>query len=220
MTYFFRMRRSVIALFVSAPLFAQAPLAKVADDLRACAVGLSAGMPHDKKSQETANELRSTATALAQALTGKTSAPAEYATQLNELVGSCRPMLMGFVPGSAFGGTAAVAAAANTAKDIENMTRDIGVKSQDSARVIPIEARTFKSGRQDDGWTVYIHWAPAPANVEKALAAPTPGATGSVPPGHYVFRAEKVIAGKKVVSQPKVMSIGSYPKVQISITVP
>ncbi len=194
-------------------------VAAVMDDLRSCAVGLSAGLPADKKSQDLAEEIRANAPALAEGLRGKAGIPAEYIARLNDLVGICRPMLMSFAPGSPF------AATKDNVATIESFARDITLKASDVAsnrtgRIVPIEVRTFKAGQLDSGWTVYYQWAPAAPGKDVVLAAPTPAATGAVVPGLYSFRAEKTVNGRKVTSQVKLMPIGGYLKVQVAITVP
>ena len=194
-------------------------MAAAVDDLRSCAVGLSAGLPANRTSQDLAEEIRANAPALAEGLRGKTGIPAEYIARLNDLVGICRPMLMSFVPGSPF------VATNNNVATIESFARDITLKANDvesnrTGRIVPIEARTFKSGQPDNGWTVYYQWVPASPGKDMVLAAPTPAATGAVVPGLYSFRAEKTVNGLKVISQPKIMPVGGYPKVQIAITVP
>ena len=215
--------RLLLVLTLASAAFPQKPpasgVAAVMDDLRSCAVGLSAGLPADKKSQELGEEIRANAPALADGLRGKAGIPAEYISRLNDLVGICRPLLMSFAPGSPF------AATKSNVTTIESFARDITLKANDiesnrTGRIVPIEARTFKAGQPDNGWTVYYQWVPASPGKDMPLAAPTPAATGAVVPGLYSFRAEKTVNGRKVISQPKVMPIGGYPKVQIAITVP
>ena len=213
--------RLVFALTVGCPAFAQAPPAggASADDLRACAFALAGGLAGDQKSQKIAEEIHTNAGVLATGLRGKTGIPAAYLANLNELVGICRSMLMSVAPGSQPLGFN------RNVSNVEFVARDIAVKAGDLAgqltgRLIPIEARTFKGGQPDNGWMVYYQWMPTSPVKDAALAAPTPGATGIVVPGMYSFHAEKTVNGRKIVSQPKIMPIGGYPKVQIAITVP
>ena len=193
-------------------------VAAAADNLRSCALAVAGGMPRDQKSQALAGEIQANATGLADGLRGNPAVPAEYLANLNELVGICRSMLMSLTPDAPLGG-------GRSSGNMEAVARDIAVKSGDvsgqrTGRLIPIEARTFKAGQPDNGWIVYYQWMPASPGKDIKLAAPTPGATGSVAPGIYSFHAEKIVGGRKVVSQAKIMPVGGYPKVQIAITVP
>ena len=209
-------------LAVCCAAFAQKPVTgearAAADDLSVCAQALAGGLPGDQKSQKIADEMRANAPVLAAGLRGKTGFPAAYLANLNELVGICRSMLMSVAPGPSLGGN-------RNLSNFESVSHDIAVKSADvagqlTARLIPIEARTFKAGRPDDGWTIYYQWMPESPARDTRLAAPTPGAVGIVAPGMYSFRAEKTVNGRKIVSQPKIMPVGGYPKVQIAIAVP
>ena len=212
----------LVALTTANAAFGQKPpsdgVSAVLDDLRSCAVGLAAGLPSDQKSQVSAGELREDAPALAQALRGKTGIPVEYIASLNELVSMCRSMLMSFAPGSPFG-------VSSNRATLESLAHDISVKRDDAAanltgRLVPIEVRTTRAGRPNNGWTVYYQWAPTSPGKDTPLAGTTPLAAGTVVPGLYWFRAEKTVNGQKVGSQPRIVPIGGYAKVQIALAVP
>ena len=105
--------------------------------------------------------------------------------------------------------------------ELAALARDVVVKATDaegsrSARLITVIVHAAKAGKPEAGWTVFYDWVPGPKGQSRVL----PDGSGPLAPGLYSFHAEKMIAGRKVLSEIKEIPLAGYPKITILLNVP
>ena len=157
--------------------------------------------------------IRTSATWLAGRLDDK-RIPAAYGRNLAEDV---------FVLEVALGG-----GPAQQAEALQSVLEDIKLKHSDCkqfgmGRLVKLEVRTVKDGREVSGWQVFYRWLPA-RNVGEvrpqsflALSSPT---SVEIPPGAYSVQARKSADGKETSSAELPVPVAGRKTVTLDIPVP
>jgi hypothetical protein len=116
---------------------------------------------------------------------------------------------------------------AQQAQTLEDVLEDIKLKHADCkqfgmGRLVKLEVRTVKDGREVSGWQVFYRWLPARAVGEirpqpfLALSSPT---SVEIPPGAYSVQAKKAVEGKEVASAELPVPVGGKKIVTLEIPV-
>jgi len=116
---------------------------------------------------------------------------------------------------------------AQQAQTLESVFADIKVKQADCrqfgmGRLVKLEVRTVKDGREVGGWQVFYRWLPARAVGEVrplpflSLSSPT---SVEIPPGAYSVQAKKTVDGKETASVELPVPVGGQKTVTLEIPV-
>jgi hypothetical protein len=99
---------------------------------------------------------------------------------------------------------------------LKSVARDIAIKAKDCkdfgmGRLIPVRVTTMRGNQPEDGWEAFFKWVPASAFPTKELRIPhlTSPAVKDLPPGEYVFRAQKTSASHVEKAGPVTITVGS-----------
>lgn len=113
------------------------------------------------------------------------------------------------------------------AQTLKDVLEDIRLKHADCkqfgmGRLVKLEVRTVKDGRDVGGWQVFYRWLPARAVGEVrpqpflSLSSPT---SVELPPGAYSVQAKKAVEGKEVASAELPVPVGGKKTVTLEIPV-
>jgi len=117
---------------------------------------------------------------------------------------------------------------AQQAETLQAVLEDIKLKHADCkqfgmGRLVKLEVRTVKDGREVGGWQVFYRWLPA-RNVGEvrpqpflALSSPT---SVEIPPGAYAVQARKSAEGKEAASVELPVPVAGKKTVTLDIPVP
>lgn len=113
------------------------------------------------------------------------------------------------------------------ARTLREVFADIKLKHADCkkfgmGRLVKLQVRTVKDGREVNGWQVFYRWLPARAVGEVrvlpflSLSSPT---SVELPPGAYSVQAKKTIGGRETASAELPVPVGGEKTVTIEIPV-
>ena len=114
------------------------------------------------------------------------------------------------------------------ARALRDVFADVRLKHADCrrfgmGRLVKLEVRTVKDGREVSGWQIFSRWLPARAvgevRPQPFLSLSSPAST-EIPPGAYSVQAKKTIGGSEVASAELPVAVGGQKTVTIEIPVP
>jgi hypothetical protein len=114
------------------------------------------------------------------------------------------------------------------AETLQYVLQDIKLKHADCkrfgmGRLVKIEVRTMKDGRQSSGWQIFYRWIPSRAVGQvrpqpfPLLSSPT---SAELPPGAYTVLARKTVDGKELNSAELPVPVGGTKTVVFEVPVP
>ena len=110
---------------------------------------------------------------------------------------------------------------------LQSVSNDIAVKAADCkqfgmGRSVPVQVVTLRGSNPDNGWEVYYRWLCASALhvEERRIPKLTSPATVELPPGEYVFRAQKRSAnGELSKTDPVTITVGLRQQIECQLPV-
>lgn len=113
------------------------------------------------------------------------------------------------------------------AQTLKTVFEDIKLKHSDCkqfgmGRLVKVEVRTVKDGRQEGGWEVFYRWLPSrPLGAVLpqpflSLSSPT---SVEIPPGEYSVQAKKTVGGKEITTPELPVPVAGKKTVTLDIPV-
>lgn len=110
---------------------------------------------------------------------------------------------------------------------LQSVFEDLKLKHADCkrfgmGRLVKLEVRTVKEGRQQSGWEVFYRWLPSrPVGTVRpqpflSLSSPT---SVEIPPGAYSVQARKTVDGKQITSPELPVPVGGKKTVTLDLPV-
>ncbi len=109
---------------------------------------------------------------------------------------------------------------AQRAEMLKPIEEDIRIKAEDCrkfgmSRRVSVRVSTLQGSAADNGWEVFYKWAGSSGfeTAEVRIPQLTSPATVELPPGAYIFRAQKMVASTEKATQPVRIVVGGAGKV-------
>jgi hypothetical protein len=111
---------------------------------------------------------------------------------------------------------------------LKSVSEDIDIKAKDCkdfgmGRAISVRVSTMRGDQQESGWEVFYKWVSVSEfpTTEQSIPHLSSPAVAELPPGQYVFRAQKKVSATHVEStDSRTITVGSQQVVECQLAIP